>query len=488
MANNETYDAVVVGSGPNGLAAAVTIAQEGYSVLVLEAKDTIGGGTRTAELTLPGFLHDVCSAVHPLVLASPFFRSIDLNRFGLSWIHPPVPLAHPLDHENAVLLERSVDSTSDGLLQDADAYLRLFGHAVSDWENLVYDLLRPLGPPRHPFTLLYFGVRAMQSAVGLANRLFKGKRARAIFAGNSAHSILPLEHWSSAAFGLMMGILGHAVGWPIAKGGSQSIANALASCLKSLGGMIQVGRSVSSMDDIPRTRAVLFDVTPRQFARIALRRLPENYYRRLEYHRHGPGVFKIDWALDGPIPWKDPDCSRAGTVHIGGALEEIASAELDVHTGVPPEKPFVLLSQPSLFDSCRAPAGMHTAWGYCHVPNGCSVKMTDRIEAQVERFAPGFRDRILGKHVMLPSAMEEYNPNYIGGDIAGGIQGFRELFVRPMGRWRAYATPLKGVYLCSSSMPPGAGVHGMCGHLAAKMALKDVFSIGLHKESRIMSG
>ncbi len=322
----------------------------------------------------------------------------------------------------------------------------------------------------------------MRSAAGLADRWFKGKRARALFAGNSAHSILPLEHWSSAAFGLMLGILGHAVGWPIARGGSQSIADALASYLESLGGLIKVGRPVLSMDDIPKTRAVLLDVTPRQFARIAGRCLPESYRKRLESHRHGPGIFKMDWALDGPIPWKDPNCSRAGTVHIGGQLEEIASAELDVHRGVPPEKPFVLLSQPSLFDAGRSPEGMHTAWGYCHVPNGCSVNMTDRIEAQVERFAPGFRDGILGKRFMLPADMEEYNPNYIGGDIAGGLQGFRELFVRPMGRWRAFATPLKGVYLCSSSMPPGAGVHGMCGHLAAKMALKDVFSIRIREE------
>jgi phytoene dehydrogenase-like protein len=474
---NREYDAVVVGSGPNGLAAAITIARMRRSVLLLEARETVGGGTRTRELTLPGYRHDVCSAIHPLALVSPFFRSLDLGTHGLEWIDPPIPLAHPLDDGSAVLLQRSVDATAEGLGQDGNAYRRLVGPAVRNWEQLVNDLLKPLGLPGHPLALVRFGPRAMRSAVGLARTWFKGEKAKALFAGNSCHSILPLEHWSTAAFGLMLSMLGHAVGWPIARGGSQAIADALASSLTSLGGTINVGAPVSSFDDLPKARAVLFDVSPRQLARIAGSRFPNGYRERLASFRYGAGVFKIDWALDGPIPWRDPACMQSGTVHLGGTIQEITSAELDVWRGVPPEKPFVLLSQPSLFDSSRAPAGMHTAWAYCHVPNGCIVDMTQRIEAQIERFAPGFRQRILARHVMSPADIEEYNPNYVGGDIVGGVQSFRELFVRPLGRWRAYSTPVKGIYICSSSMPPGGGVHGMCGYLAARKALREVLGV-----------
>jgi phytoene dehydrogenase-like protein len=476
MPSQLEYDAVVVGSGPNGLTAAITIAQAGRSVLILEAKDTIGGGTRTKELTLPGFLHDVCSAIHPLALASPFFRSLDLEAHGLEWIQPPVPLAHPLDDEPAVLLERSVEATAKGLVEDANRYRRLIGPAVRDWDRIVLELLKPLGIPRNPFPLIRFGPRAMRAAVNLARSWFKGVRAQAVFAGNSAHAIFPLQHLSSAGFGLMLSMAAHAVGWPIARGGSQAIADALASYLVSIGGEIQVGVAVSSMGDLPRTRAVLFDVTPRQLAGIAGSTFPSDYLRRLRRHHYGSGVFKVDWALSGPIPWKDPRCSQAGTLHLGGSLEEIAAAELDVWRGISPEKPFVLISQPSLFDSTRAPKGSHTAWGYCHVPNGCTIDMTRRIEDQLERFAPGFRSLVLAKHTMSPSEMEAYNPNYIGGDIAGGVQSFWELFVRPLGRWGAYSTPIKGLYICSSSMPPGGGVHGMCGHLAAKLAIAEVLS------------
>jgi phytoene dehydrogenase-like protein len=475
--DRQEYDAVVIGSGPNGLAAAITFAQSGRSVLLLEARETIGGGTRTKELTLPGFRHDVCSAIHPLALASPFFRSLDLAVHGLTWVDPPVPLAHPLDDGSAVLLHRSVDATAEGLGEDAAAYRRLIGPVVQNWDKLIHDLLKPLAPPRHPFALLRFGPLAMRSAAGLARARFKGERARALFAGNSCHSILPLEHWSTAAFGLMLSMLGHAVGWPIARGGSQAIADALASYLTSLGGTIKISKTVSSCGAVPKARALLFDVTPRQLHAVAGPLLPDAYRRRLESFRHGPGVFKVDWALDNPIPWKDPACLQAGTVHIGGTLEEIAAAELDVARGVTPERPFVLLSQPSLFDTTRAPRGMHTAWAYCHVPNGCTVDMTHRIEAQIERFAAGFHDRIVARHVMSPADMEAYNPNYIGGDIVGGVQGFRELFVRPLGQWRPYATPVKGIYICSSSMPPGGGVHGMCGYLAARKALRDVFGL-----------
>ncbi len=474
MTSQLEYDAVVVGSGPNGLAAAITIAQAGRSVLILEAKDTIGGGTRTKELTLPGFLHDVCSAIHPLALASPFFRSLDLAPHGLEWVHPPIPLAHPLDNEPAVLLERSLEATSQGVNPDARRYCRLMGPFLGDWDQLVPEILKPLGVPRNPLLLLRFASRAMRSAVGLARAWFKGGRGQALFAGSSAHAIFPLQHPSSAGFGLMLCISGHAVGWPIASGGSQAIANALASYLVSLGGEVKVGASVSSMSDLPQARAVLFDVTPRQLARIVGSEFPMDYLARLQRHIYGPGVFKVDWALNKPIPWSDPRCAQAGTLHLGGALEEIAAAELEVWQGMVPEKPFVLLSQPSLFDSTRAPEGFHTAWAYCHVPNGCTADMTHRIEAQVERFAPGFHSQIMARHTTSPSDMQEYNANYVGGDIAGGVQSFRQLFFRPLGRWRAYATPAKRFYICSSSMPPGGGVHGMCGHLAAKLALQQV--------------
>jgi phytoene dehydrogenase-like protein len=476
MPSRLDYDAVVVGSGPNGLAAAITVAQAGRSVLVLEAKDTIGGGTRTEELTLPGFRHDVCSAIHPLALTSPFLRSLDLAEHGLEWIHPPIPVAHPLDDGPAVLLERSLDATAQALDQDADSYHRLIGPLVREWNKIVPELLKPIGIPRNPLPLLRFGNRAIRSATGLAKSWFKGIRAQALIAGNSAHAIFPLQHLSSAGFGLMLCMAAHSVGWPIAKGGSQGIADALASYLGSLGGEIKVGTPVSDLSDLPKTHIVLFDVTPRQLAQIAGSVFPSDYLGRLKRHRYGSGVFKIDWALDAPIPWIDSRCLQAGTVHLGGTLEEVAAAELDVWRGVIPEKPFVLLSQPSLFDSSRTPQGMHTAWGYCHVPNGCTVDMTQRIESQVERFAPGFQSRILARHTMSPLEMEAYNANYVGGDIMGGMQSFQRLFFRPLGRWRAYSTPARDLYVCSSSMPPGGGVHGMCGHLAAKLALKEVLS------------
>jgi phytoene dehydrogenase-like protein len=465
------YDAVVVGSGPNGLAAAITMAREKRSVLLLEAGETVGGGTRTRELTLPGFHHDVCAAIHPLGLASPFFRSLDLATYGLEWIHPPIPLAHPLDNDEAVLLGRSIEDTARGLGNDGYPYRRLMGPLVQHWEGLVEDLLKPLGFPAHPLTSLPFSLKGILSARAVADQWFGEKRARALFAGNACHSILPLENISSGAFGLILSILGHAVGWPLARGGSQVLAEALASCLISLGGEIALNTRVSSIRDLPRSRAVFFDVSPLQMERIAGDRFPADYRRRLRRHRHGPGVFKIDWALDGPIPWKDSACLKVGTLHLGGTFEEIAASERQVWRGVAPKRPFVLLSQPSLFDATRAPEGMHTAWAYCHVPNGCNVDMTDAIENQVERFAPGFKGRIKAKHTMSPALMEEYNANYIGGDIVGGVQSFRRLFLRPLGRWEAYSTPVKDIYICSASMPPGGGVHGMCGHLAAKKAL-----------------
>lgn len=468
------YDAVVVGSGPNGLAAAITIARKKRSVLLLETSESVGGGARTKELTLPGFRHDVCSAIHPLALASPFFRSLELDRHGLEWIHPPVPLGHPLDDEDAVFLHRSMETTAKELGYDGEAYSRLMGPLVRNWDYLVRDLLRPLGFPAQPAILVRFALKGLQSARSIVEGNFKNRRARALFAGNACHSILPLEKSSSGAFGLMLDMLGHAVGWPIAKGGSQAIADAMASYLLSLGGQIAVKRHVVSMKDIPVARVVLFDLSPRNLDRIVGNVFSPDYKRRLQGHRHGPGVYKVDWALAGPIPWKDHLCLKAGTVHCGGTFEEIAASERRVWQGVAPERPFVLLSQPSLFDSSRAPDGEHTAWAYCHVPNGCDMDMTTAIEDQVERFAPGFKKLIKAKHTMSPARMEEYNENYIGGDIVGGIQSFRRLFFRPFGKWQAYTTPAKGIYLCSASMPPGGGVHGMCGYHAAQRALKEI--------------
>ncbi len=470
------YDALVVGAGPNGLAAAITLALEGCSVLVLEAKDTIGGGTRTAELTLPGFAHDVCSAVHPLGVGSPFFRQLPLAEHDLEWIHPSAPLAHPLDDGSAVLLERSIQATSETLDTDAIAYRRLMARLAAEWDKLAQDLLGPLPiPPRHPLALARFGLRAVRSAKSLAQSLFQGERACALLGGLAAHSMLPLERPPTAAFGLLLGITAHAVGWPIARGGSRRIADALAGHLCSLGGEIITDRLVQSIDELPPAPAILFDVSPRQLLSVAGHRLPAAYRRRLSGYRYGPGVFKVDFAIDGPIPWRAEACQRAGTVHVGGTMEEIAAAERAVWRGEHPKRPFVLLAQQSLFDPSRAPAGKHTVWAYCHVPHASSVDMAGRIEAQIERYAPGFRDRILARSTKTALEMELYNPNYIGGDINAGVQDLRQHFTRPVFRFVPYSTPVRGLYLCSSSTPPGAGVHGLCGHYAARAALRDVF-------------
>ena len=468
------HDAIVVGSGPNGLAAAITIAEAGRSVLVVEAKNTVGGGARSAELTLPGFTHDVCSAIHPLAASSPFFSTLPLAEHGLEWVYPPASVAHPFDDGTAVILERSVEETSEMLGSDAAAYRKLMGPLVAAWENIANVILGPLRIPRHPILLARFGLMALRSARSLAEGLFDTERARALFAGLAAHSMLPLESRLTAGFGLVLGITGHAVGWPLPRGGSQKISDALASYLKSLGGEVITGRCVESLDDLQPARAILCEVTPRQLVRIAGERLPSGYRRRLEGYRYGPGVFKVDWALDGPIPWKASECSRAGTVHLGGSLAEIAASESQVWKGKLPKSPFVLVAQQSLFDSTRAPDGKHTAWAYCHVPNGSKFDMTERIEAQIERFAPGFRDRVLAKSVMSPQLLQGYNANYVGGDINGGVQDLRQLFARPALRLVPYSTPVKGLYICSASTPPGGGVHGMCGYFAAKAALRSV--------------
>jgi phytoene dehydrogenase-like protein len=474
MSSHATYDAVVVGSGPNGLAAAITLARAGCSVLVHEAKETIGGGARSASLTLPGFVHDVCSAIHPLGVASPFFRTLPLAEHGLEWMHPPVALAHPFDDGTAALLEQSVEVTGATLAEDAAAYQRLMAPLVATWEQLADAVLGPLRLPSHPLTLLRFGWHAIRSACGLAEGWFTGSRAKAFFGGLAAHSLMPLERPLTAAFGLLLGILGHFVGWPFPRGGAQQISTALAAYLRVLGGEIVTNAPVQCIDELPAARAVLLDVTPRQVLRLAGHRLPAGYRRQLERYRYGPAAFKLDWALDGPIPWAAPACARAGTVHLGGTLAEIAASERAAWYGEQTEKPYVLVAQQSVFDSTRAPAGKHTVWAYCHVPNGSTFDMTDRIERQIERFAPGFRDRILARHVMPPAALTDYNPNYIGGDINGGVQDIWQLFTRPVIRLVPYATPVRGLYLCSSSTPPGGGVHGMCGYFAACAALRGV--------------
>jgi phytoene dehydrogenase-like protein len=467
------YDAVVVGAGPNGLSAAIVLAQAGRSVLVVEAANTIGGGSRSAELTRPGFIHDVCSAIHPLSLTSPFLRRLPLAQYGLEWVMPPAALAHPLDDGSAVVVERSVADTSQTLGRDGATYRALFQPLVDHWLELAEDLLGPFPlPPKHPFDLAGFGLRGVWPAEWLAGWRFKEQRAAAVFAGMSAHSMLPFSEPLTAAFGLTLGASAHAVGWLLARGGSQCIADALGAHLRSLGGEIITGQTVTSIDGLPPARHYLFDLTPRQILRVAGHKLPAGYARRLEAYRYGAGVFKVDWALDGPIPWKAPEIAQAATVHLGGTFEEIRAAEAAVARGEHPERPFVLLAQTSLFDASRAPAGCHTVWAYCHVPNDSTVDMTSRLEAQIERFAPGFRDRILARSVRDAPAMEQYNSNYIGGDINGGVQDWRQFWTRPVARWVPYSTPNPAIYICSSSTPPGGGVHGMCGYHAAQAVLR----------------
>jgi phytoene dehydrogenase-like protein len=467
-----TPDAIVVGSGPNGLAAAITLAKAGLKTVLREAYPTVGGGLRSAELTLPGFIHDVCSAVHPLALSSPFFRGLPLRKFGLEWIQPPAALAHPLDGGRVAMLERSVEATAKGLGSGGKGWKRLHAPFVEEWDSLAVDVLAPpIGIPRHPLLMARFGLRALRPAIGLARTALQGTEARALFAGNAAHSFLPLQQPGSAAFGLLLSVTGQSVGWPIARGGSQRIADALAAYFRSLGGEIVTDAPVVHLDEVRGPRIVMLDLTPRQVARIGNDRLPSKYRAALERYRYGPAAFKLDWALDGPVPWKSKACARAATVHLGGTMEEVAASEAAPARGEVHDRPFVLFVQPTLFDGSRAPAGKHTAWAYCHAPNGCTLNLTAHIERQVERFAPGFRDRILARSILTPTDLERRNANLVGGDISGGSMDLRQIFARPVARISPYRTPLRGVYLCSASTPPGGGVHGMGGYHAARAAL-----------------
>jgi phytoene dehydrogenase-like protein len=464
-------DAIVIGGGPNGLSAAITLAAAGRAVRLYEAADRVGGGVRSSELTRPGFVHDLCSAVFPLGVSSPVFSSLPLAQYGLEWVHSPLALAHPLDGGAAVVLGRSVEETAAGLGSDGAAWARVAGGLARRWARLRDDVLAPLHVPRHPWALARFGLEAIQPARRAAMRLFAHEPARALFAGLAAHSMLPLERPVSAAIGLVLGALAHVGGWPVARGGAQRLADALAAHLAALGGEIVTGTLVTALADLPPAGCVLCDVTPRQLLALAGDRLPGGYRRQLARYRYGLGVFKVDWALAGPIPWAAPACGRAATVHVGGALGEIAEAEAAPWHGRIPDRPFVLLAQPSLFDSSRAPAGQHTAWAYCHVPAGATVDMTGRLERQVERFAPGFGARILARHVMAPADLERRNPNLVGGDIGAGVLDLAQLFRRPT--WRTCRTPVRGLYLCSAATPPGGGVHGLCGYYAARAALRD---------------
>lgn len=464
----------MIGSGPNGLAAAIEIAQAGRSVCVFEANETMGGGARSAELTLPGFIHDICSAVHPLAAGSPFFARLPLEQHGLKFIYPPVSLAHPFADGSVLTLERSVKATSQRLVHDTLAYQKLFRPMVEGWDQLAADVLGPPRFPKHLWQVVRFGGLAMRSAKALAKSRFNNDKTRAVFAGLAAHSFLSLERLGTAGFGLMLGAMAHAIGWPIAQGGSQNITKALVSYLRELGGEIVTNHRVESLHELPPAKAILCDLTPRQVIRVAADSIPASFLRRLGRYRYGPGAFKLDWALSSPVPWKAEECLTSATVHLGGSFAEILTSEATVAAGKHAERPFIILSQPSLFDPSRAPQGRHTLWAYCHIPNGSPTDMTERIEQQIERFAPGFRDCILARRAMNPAGLELHNTNLVGGDINGGLQNISQMFTRPT--WRMYATPNKRLFICSSSTPPGGGVHGLCGYYAAKLALRKTLS------------
>jgi phytoene dehydrogenase-like protein len=466
------YDSIVIGAGPNGLSAAIALAKVGMSVLLVESAETIGGGCRSAALTLPGFTHDICSSIHPLAIGSPFFRTLPLNKYGLNWVHPNAPFAHPFDDGTAVLVKRSIEETAYQLKEDDKRYTELMNSLNANWDHVCAVLLKPLDLIKHPLALTKFGIRAIMSADFLARTSFRGQLARGTFAGVAAHSALPLTNFASASIGLSLNLAAHSVGWPMPEGGAQKLADALADYFKDLGGEIITDCPVKSLGELPLSKLILCDVTPKQLLNIAGSRLSNLYKSKLSRYRYGAGSFKVDWALDKPIPWNAPDCAKAGTVHLGGTLAEIKASELAVHSGTVSEHPYVLLAQHSLFDKTRAPAGKHTAWAYCHVPNGSTVDMTEAIENEVERFASGFRQCIIKRNTLSAQQFQAYNPNYVGGDINGGALDFAQLLARPTLSLIPYATSYPGLYFCSSSTPPGSGVHGMCGYYAALAALK----------------
>lgn len=465
-------DAVIIGSGPNGLSAAIRLAQQGFETQIVEAKNTIGGGMRTAELTLPGFFHDICSAAHPMGILSPFFRTLPLQEHGLTWIQPPASVAHPMPDGSAVMLWKSLQKTMDELEQDGPAYSKLISPFLKNPHGLLGDILGPLSIPKHPIQMIRFGLKAIRSATGLANSSFRHPRAKALFAGCAGHAILPLEHMLTAALGLVFSLTGHVEEWPVAKGGSASIAKALADYFTSLGGTIRTNTHVRSLDDLPPAKVILFDTSPKQLQQIAANHLPTRYKNRLQKYHYGPGVFKLDWALREPIPWSDKRCLQASTVHVGGTMEEISLSERQMWNGKHQERPFLLVCQQSLFDQSRAPAGQHTGYAYCHTPANSTVDMTAAIENQIERFAPGFTDTILARHKMNCQDFSAHNPNYIGGAITGGVANIWQAFSRPVARLNPYTTPNPKLFICSASSPPGGGVHGMCGFYAAQAAIK----------------
>lgn len=473
----DKYDAVVVGSGPNGFAAAIALQQKGLEVLLIEGKGTIGGGLRSSEIIQPGIVHDICSAIHPLAVQSPFFKTLPLAEHGLNYIYPPVLAAHPMDEGEGIGLYQSISKTASQLGVDEKAYLKLFESFSKSWPELINDVLAPFHIPSNPekmLRLLKFGYKGLQPATRIAAS-FKTERFKALWAGMAAHSMLPLTQSTTSAVAMVLTLAGHQGGWPIAEGGSQSIANALASYFKSIGGEIITDYYVDSLSKLPESKAILFDVGPKQLLEISGQQFSEIYRKQLSKYRYGMGVFKLDWILENPVPFTSAIARYAGTVHIGNTMAEIAEAEQSVWKGKHPDKPYVLLAQQSNFDKSRTVDGKEVLWGYCHVPNGSAFDMTEAIENQIERFAPGFRDSVIAKKSTNSKAMEDYNPNYIGGDINGGAMDLRQLFTRPALRWSPYKTSTKGMYICSSSTPPGGGVHGMCGYYAAKRALKDLF-------------
>lgn len=474
LSDSHTYDAIVVGSGPNGLAAAIRLALEGLHVKIFEASDTVGGGMRTKALMQPGVMHDICSAIQPLAASSPFLDKLPLDDFGLEWIKPEYPLAHPMDDGSAVMMQHDIAATAEELGVDRDTYLKVMNPIANNWKKLTNDFLGPLTFPTHPLLMARFGLHAFQSAERFQKR-YKTERAKALFGGIAAHSILQLDAPVTTAIGLVLGAAGHTVGWPLPKGGSQSIADSMAAYFTSLGGEIETGFEVKSMGQLPPHTCCLFDLTPRQVLDIAGDQLPGYYKRKLEKYRYGAGVFKVDYILSEPVPWNDPRCKKAGTVHLGGTFSEIAESEKLMSKGKHSEKPYVLVAQQSLFDDTRTPDSRHTLWAYCHVPNGSERDMTLEIENQIERFAPGFRDLIEDRHTMNTAEFETYNANYFGGDINGGRQDIWQLFTRPVHLINPYATPADGIYICSASTPPGGGVHGMCGYHAAILALRKEF-------------